>query len=367
MLYKHSMKTFRKHHLLQILSAYNPNSLPADVLLRNYFRENKAIGSKDRRVISEKVYHLIRNRAILDYHLKKPLTWEKRLDLDIDLSKTCLDSSIPPHIRGNLPKALFDRLESAYGLEKALEIAFVLNEQAPTTGRINNAKTTMAEILSRIEGTRPCQTSPYGFYFPHRVNLFALPEFKEGLFEIQDEASQLAADLVDAKPGDHVLDYCAGAGGKTLAFAHKLQGKGRIYINDIRPHVLEEAKKRFKRADIQNASIWRKEKRLMDWVLVDAPCSGTGTLRRNPDLKWRFSGQMIDELVPKQREIFAEALDHTKSHIVYATCSILPEENELQVDYFMKTHELKLVKTFSTLPLSGGMDGFFAAVFTRFS
>ncbi|MCH9629268.1 MAG: Ribosomal RNA small subunit methyltransferase B [Chlamydiia bacterium] len=359
------MKAFRKHHLLQILAKYDETALPADLLLRNYFKINKAIGANDRRVISEKIYHLIRNRAILDYHLKKPLTWEKRLDLNLDLSQVVKDKAIPPHIRANLPKALFEALTKSYGEDKALHIAQILNEQAPTTGRINPAKTTRDKVLKRIEGSTPCPQSPYGFYLPGRVNLFALPEFKEGLFEIQDEASQLIADLVDAKPGDHVLDYCAGAGGKSLAFAHKLEGKGQIYIHDIRERVLLEAKKRFKRAGIQNAQTWNDPKRLMDWVLVDAPCSGTGTLRRNPDLKWKFSNQMVEELVQKQREIFDEALKTTKQYIVYATCSILEEENEAQVAYFLEKHGLTLVHPpFKTLPISGGMDGFFGAIFS---
>ncbi len=123
-----------------------------------------------------------------------------------------------------------------------------------------------------------------------------MPEFKQGLFEVQDEGSQLIANLMDPTPGDQVMDYCAGSGGKTLAFAPKMQHRGQIYLHDIRPWALDEARKRLKRAGIQNAQVvlpedpkLNKLRGKMDWVLVDAPCTGSGTFRRNPDMKWKFS------------------------------------------------------------------------------
>jgi len=193
------------------------------------------------------------------------------------------------------------------------------------------------------------------------------------LFEVQDEGSQLIADLIEATPRDHVLDYCAGSGGKTLAFAPKMQHKGQIYLHDVRLPALMEAKKRLCRAGIQNAQILLPDdnskkkllKKSMDWVLVDVPCSGTGTLRRNPDMKWNFQPDTIEKLIDKQQQIFEEALPflHPQGSIVYATCSILPQENEEQIAYFIKKFKMKIVNApFRSTPLSNGMDGFFGAV-----
>ena len=190
---------------------------------------------------------------------------------------------------------------------------------------------------------------------------------------MQDEASQQVAALVQAKPGDHVLDYCSGSGGKALAFAPAMDGKGQIYLHDIRAHILQEAKRRLKRAGVQNAQVLTTDKlkplkKKCDWVLVDAPCTGTGTLRRNPDMKWRFTGEMLQRLIGEQRTIFEKALSYLKpeGRIVYATCSILKEENSEQIAHFLKTYGLKLEDSpLQTLPEEGGMDGFFGAVLLR--
>lgn len=200
-----------------------------------------------------------------------------------------------------------------------------------------------------------------------------MPEFKKGLFEVQDEGSQLLAALVKAEPGQLVMDYCAGSGGKTLAFAPLMHNKGQIFLHDIRSYALIEARKRLKRAGIQNAQIvlaedekLKKLKKKMDWVLVDAPCSGTGTMRRNPDMKWAFTEDTIPRLVGQQRTIFEKALSylHPQGKIIYATCSLLKEENEEQVTHFLKTYSLKLVAPFfQTKPSKGEMDGFFGAIF----
>jgi 16S rRNA C967 or C1407 C5-methylase (RsmB/RsmF family) len=195
------------------------------------------------------------------------------------------------------------------------------------------------------------------------------------LFEVQDEASQLIADLVAAVPGDHVLDFCAGSGGKSLAIAPRMGCKGQLYLHDVRPAVLREAKKRLYRAGIQNAQILphdashkRSLKEVMDWVLVDAPCTGTGTLRRNPDMKWKFEESTLNRLIDEQRSIFREALNFVKpkGKIVYATCSVLPMENEWQAEFFEQNFGLKrLEPSFSSSPKKGGMDGFFGVVFTK--
>ena len=374
------MKNFRDYHLLRILNAFDLSTLPLDVFLSQFFRAHKAIGSKDRSYICEKIYQMIRWQLLLDHLCKKPVSWEKRLQivLEQDLTPYTTDTTIPPYIRASFPKSLFDKLLKPFGEEKTLQFCLTSNLPAPTTIRINPEKTTRETLLNAWKNkysVEPCHKSSLGITFKKKINFFETAEFKEGLFEIQDEGSQLVAAHVKVKPGDHVLDFCAGAGGKTLAFAYQMQNKGQIYLYDLRAHALLQAKKRLKRAGIQNAqyltSEHLKKKGLigrMDWILLDVPCSGTGTLRRNPDMKWRFTSSMVDNLVEEQRAIFDQTLKYLApgGHIVYATCSVLPEENYQQISYFLEKYNLKLAAIpFFTLPQVDGMDGFFAAVLTR--
>jgi len=370
---------FREHHLFQILELFESQHLPLDVFLSSYFRSHKAIGAKDRKFIAETVYSLIRWRGLLDYLCHSPLTWETRYKkfFSIKMDDWQNDSKIPSHIRASFPKALFQLLSHSYGEEKALELCFISNTQAPVTLRVNTLKITREELIEKWKNTYhffPCKHSAVGLHFNEKINFFSLNEFKAGFFEIQDEGSQLVAELVDVSSGDQVLDFCCGSGGKTLAFAPRMKNSGQIYLHDIRSHVLLEAKKRLKRAGIQNAQILQFNdpkknflQQKMDWVLVDVPCSGSGTWRRNPDMKWRFDMALFERLVPEQRQIVKAAFPflRPKGKIVYATCSLFPQENEEQVKWVQETFPLTLLKTFSCLPEKGGKDGFFAAVFQR--
>ncbi len=370
---------FRHHHLFQILKRYELQKKPLDAFLSQYFRANKSIGAKDRKFIAETVYDLFRWRGLLDHLTQKPLSWEKRFESynQCSLSSFIEDPSIPIHIRMSFPKILFDLLISNYGEEEAKQIALISNATAPTTVRVNSLKTTRDALFEKWKNTFSvslCPISSYGIRFHKKINFFSLPEFKEGLFEIQDEGSQLMAELVDAKPGDQVLDFCAGAGGKTLAFAHKMERQGQIYLHDIRSWILETAKKRMKRASIQNAQLLPHEKEAsflhgkMDWILLDVPCSGTGTLRRNPDMKWKFTKEFLSSLLEEQRSIFEKALPFLKprGRIVYMTCSLLAEENREQIAYFSEKHGFELEKPpISWAPQKGGMDGFFGAVLQK--
>lgn len=329
-----------------------------DLALANYFRKHKAIGSKDRAEIGERVYT----------HVRWQLLPEGKSHDDPELSLWT---------RVSAPQPLWEAFVRSFGEERAFHLLFESNFPAPTCVRINPLKTTREALLSRWDKTysvSPTQRSPYGIIFHKKIAFFSLPEFKEGLFEVQDEASQLIALLVDAKPGDAVLDWCAGSGGKTLAFAPKTAGRGQIYLHDIRKGILYEAKKRLARAGIQNGQLLfdseekkqEKLKKKMDWVLVDAPCTGSGTLRRNPDMKYRFDPAMLERLAGEQRHIFEKALSFLKpaGHIVYATCSVLKEENDEQVAHFLKTYPLQLTQEpFRSFPERGSMDGMFAAVF----
>lgn len=371
---------FRKKHILQILRDSEECTRPADGALGHYFRQHTSIGSKDRKWISETFYGMIRWLGLIDHFSSRPLTPENRLEVFLKLrpSDHKENVSIPPHVRVSFPKNFYSLLVQALGEKKAWEFCLISNEQAPTTIRANLLKTSREALLERWKEhypISPCLQSSAGIVFEQRTNFFSMPEFKEGLFEVQDEASQIAASLIEARPGDHVLDYCSGSGGKTLALAHLLQGKGQIYLHDVRISALEQAKIRLRRAGIQNAQLVASDdpkksslKEKMDWVFVDAPCSGTGTLRRNPDMKWKFCEEDLHRLAALQREIFQSALTFAKpaGTVVYATCSVLPQENENQVRFFEENYGVQLQKApFSSFPSTGGMDGFFAAVFKK--
>jgi 16S rRNA (cytosine967-C5)-methyltransferase len=359
----HFMK-FRQYHLSAVLESLESQKIPLDALLSRYFRFHKALGSKDRLFISETLYHYVRWKNLYQHLKVEPSPLDPLVYLQ--------DESIPLHVRYGMPQDLYDMLINAYGEEKTCDVSLISNVRAPLTIRVNPLKISREDLLAKWAGTykvAPCPQSPYGIHFLEKINFFTQPEFLEGLFEIQDEASQMAAELVKAKPKQHVLDYCAGAGGKTLAFAHRLENTGQIYLHDIRPHPLAEARKRLNRAGVQNVqfTLSPAQKNRMDWVVVDVPCTGTGTFRRNPDLKWKFDASRLENLLLEQREIFQEAFSylHPQGTIVYMTCSILPQENEAQAAYFQKTYGLEVVETFQTLPIANGMDGFFAIAFKK--
>lgn len=345
---------FREHHLHIILEKMRAEKTPIDVLLRHYFRLNKALGSKDRAWISETLYHYIRWKNTYD-KLKIPPTSSLP-----DLSQQPVDLQL------GAPKKLFDLLKAAYGEKKAIEICQINQTRAPVTIRANLLKISRDELLQKLSSqfqVTPTTHSKEGINFATKVNFAALPEFQEGLFEVQDEASQLGAALVHPLPKQQILDFCAGAGGKSLAIAPHMKHSGQLYLHDIRPQALAEAKKRCKRAGIQNVQFnLPSKKNSMDWVVIDAPCSGTGTYRRNPDLKWKFESINLSALEQEQRTIFDEAYQYRKpgATLVYMTCSILPEENEHQVKYFQEKYSLQVIEQFQTLPLLNGMDGFFA-------
>lgn len=358
-MYPH-MKSFRDHHLQTFLDTWNETGGALDASLANYFRTHKALGSKDRAEIAEKVYQQVR--------------W-KLLPEGADSN----DTTLPAHIRVSTPEELYQAFVRTHGEEKAFDLLFESNFPAPTTVRANLIKTTRDELVNKWKGVyeiAPTEISSAGITFLKKILFFSLPEYKEGLFEVQDEGSQMVAEQLDIKPGDHILDWCAGSGGKTLAFAHKTKEKGQIYLHDIRKGILLEARKRLARAGVQNSQILfadeekklAKLKKKMDWVLVDAPCTGTGTLRRNPEMKYRIDEALIKKFVGDQRTIFEKALSFLKpgGKIVWATCSLLEEENQKQVEHFIKTYDLQLVKEpFQSLPARDKMDGLYAAVLER--
>lgn len=367
-------QAFLNRHIQNFFHILETSNQPLDLLLSTYFRAHKNLGSKDRKIIGDLIYGMTRWKTLLDHFAPSD-----RISFyqNIDWEKILCDASIPKAARLGLPEFLYSRFCAHFGLDQTEILGKILNQTAPTTIRVNLLKTTREKLLDAWKdrfSLSPCLHSPSGIRFSKREPLFTLPEFKEGLFEIQDEGSQLISDLVAAVPGNSVLDYCSGSGGKTLGFAPRMQGKGQIYLHDIRKSALFEARRRLKRAGIQNVQYLQDKEMLKkiigkcDWVLIDVPCSGTGTLRRNPDHKWKLNAPMIEQYVQEQRAIAREACQYVKpgGRLVYATCSLLPEENGAQVEYILKNLPLTLEKEpLLLLPQPGGMDGFFSAVFKK--
>ncbi len=372
---------FRQHHFFNILDRFDIRRGPLDLFVHLYFRNNRQLGSKDRAWIAEKIYTYFRWKNLIDWkaaHESSTEQEKRQAIIEILSSEIVPPTNGDPWLRVGFPKGLYEDLQRSHG-EMTDALCLACNTQAPCTLRANSLKTTRDELLLRlanegIEATAD-ESAPCAIHLPRRCNIFAIPSFTEGLFEMQDAGSQLVASLVSMKDGQSLLDYCAGSGGKTLAIAPMLHNTGQIFLHDIRDEALLEAKKRLRRAGIQNAQIITSAennrlaliKGKMDWVLVDAPCTGTGTLRRNPDMKWKYTEEMLQALCIEQRQIFAEALKYLKKGgtIVYATCSLLKEENEDQSRFFEDTYpNLQRGQVFSSIPKQKGMDGFYAASFS---
>ena len=351
--------------------------MPLDMALSDYLKAHHSIGSHDRRFLGDTAYALVRWKGLLDYLLARELSpknlWSDRYALWQRLDFKNLPEDAPLWVRSGASEWLFNEIALSHGQARARELCLALNVPAPLTIRTNTFKTTRENLLALFPEAVACKDAPQGLRFPQRIPLTATPQFKEGFFEIQDEGSQLVADLVQPRPGDQILDYCSGSGGKTLAIAPKMQGRGQIYLHDIRPTILYQAKKRLRRAGIQNAQFLPPDhprlpslKNQLHWVLADVPCSGSGTYRRNPDMKWKMNAASLENLVKEQRDIFQKALEFVRpgGFIVYATCSLFAKENEEQVKYFLDTFPVELQKQLSLLPdHPEGPDGFFAAVF----
>lgn len=371
-------KKFRETHLFAFLNRLEQDTLPLDAALSNYLRAHKSIGAHDRRFLGDTVYSMIRWKSALDALAGPNASWEQRYLIWQSPHFSDRLKTLPSSLQCGASPWLYEECVKAYGEERAFSLLSSLNEPAPLTIRVNLLKISREDLLSSFSRrfrVSPCEQSKAGIRFEEKTPLTALPEFKKGFFEIQDEGSQLLADLVRPLPGEQLLDFCSGSGGKSLAIAPCMQGKGQIYLHDIRPYILIEARRRFRRAGVQNAQFLPPShprlsslKEKIDWVLADVPCSGSGTFRRNPDMKWKCDASLVKRLAETQREIVAQAVQFVKpgGWLVYGTCSLFPEENERQVNFFLNTLPLSLVSPlFHTHPTPKGPDGFFAAVFRK--
>jgi len=346
---------------------------PADEVLSRYFRAHRTLGRQDRAFIAESAFAVLRRKRSLEHaagssephalliaallrvfglsgrSLEEVLRPE---DLAlVSRVRAARSEDLPPAVRADLPDWLWQKLAAEHGEAEALQIAQGMLNGAPLDLRVNIARLDRDAALERLAGdgieASPTPFSPTGIRLADKPAINRHPLFAEGLVEVQDEGSQLLAWLVAPRRGEMIADYCAGAGGKTLALAMLMRGTGRVYAMDVSATRLGALAPRAARAQITSIHSLvlsgdndARVKRLagkIDRVLVDAPCSGFGTLRRNPDLKWRHGPGALGELSQKQSRILASAARLVKpgGRLVYATCSILREENEAVVDAFM--------------------------------
>jgi 16S rRNA (cytosine967-C5)-methyltransferase len=386
---------------------------PADTVVSAYFRANRTLGSRERAALAETTYAILRRRLLyqnLAQSGRGPM--ERRLvllgwageprvrDAAIDVDERAwlaaadlIDrSTLGPKLRHNLPDWVAGPLQQRLG-DGFMPLAESLLQSAPLDLRVNTQLAKRDAVLAELQaqGIEASATpySPWGIRLVGKPALNQWSLFKSGAIEVQDEGSQLLALLVDAKRGEMVADFCAGAGGKTLALGAAMRNTGRLYAFDVAGHRLENLRPRLARSGLSNVypvqiAHERDEriKRLagkLDRVLVDAPCSGLGTLRRNPDMKWRQSPAAVTELVALQQAILTSAARLLKpgGRLVYATCSLLDSENEgvanaFNVPGFNRIDAATLVDPavvengFLRLwPDRHATDGFFAAVWER--
>lgn len=404
---------------------------PADAVANDFFRTRRYIGSGDRRAVSDRVWTVLRGRRRIGWWLgDAPQSarllvaaslllegWSKSgvqqafsggqfaaapLDRTEAAAVTKIEGhtldhpAMPDAVRLEIPDWLLPHLVARFGTSLPAEMA-ALALPAPLDLRVNLLKTDRdaAKAALAAEGweAEPTKLSPWGLRIEGRRPVTSGPAFQSGLVEIQDEGSQLVAALVGAEPGMRVVDWCAGAGGKTLALAGAMANKGQIVACDVSAPRLDGAVRRLRRAGVHNVERhlvepgdkWLKRRAgTFDRVLVDAPCTGTGTWRRNPDARLRLKPTDLAELLPKQASILdtAQTLVRKGGRLVYATCSLLEEENEAQVTSFLLRHAefavVPLVRAWpldqpppnggdflSLTPARHGTDGFFTAMLER--
>ncbi len=383
---------FVLEHATRAASYVLPGDVAADKALSSYFRDHPTLGAYERRFAAETVYSVIRNRRSLGemagsrtprvlvlaalarfsgFNAREFEALVKPGEFDlIKRIKAARPEDLAPAVRLDLPDWLYARLVVDHGEAETEAYALAFKEAAPLDLRVNTIKANREDVLAALQeaGIEGAATvhSPAGIRLSGKPALAKNAQFLAGNIEVQDEGSQLLALLVNPKRTDMVADFCAGAGGKTLALGALMRSGGRLYAFDVSERRLKKFGPRLKRSGLSNVHPVRitsendlKIKRLagkMDRVLVDAPCSGLGTLRRNPELKWRQSETDIAELAVKQAAILAGAARLVKpgGRLVYATCSILRDENEAVVDGFLAVHgDFKLVNATDVLHKAG--------------
>jgi 16S rRNA (cytosine967-C5)-methyltransferase len=393
---------------------------PADAVVSRYFREHRELGHADRAFVAETVFAVLRRGRSLEARCAGQLSNRRRLLAALAVTRGWSQRELAPVLKGNeeewlasakamgeedlapavrcdLPDWLYERLAAQFGTNEVVALARALNQSAPLDLRVNTLKMNREALLEKLAAdgiaATPGPLSPLAVRLRDKPALAKTALFLEGAYEVQDEGSQLLGYLLEPKRGEMVVDFCAGAGGKTLLLGAMMRNTGRLYAYDVSDKRLANLKPRLARSGLSNVHPVRIEherdqkiKRLAgkaDRVLVDAPCSGLGTLRRNPDLKWRQSEESVAELTVKQASILeaASRLVRPGGRLVYATCSLLAAENDEIVAAFLAKHpDFKLLPASAILarhdiaidgdtlrlrPDLHNTDGFFAAALER--
>lgn len=377
------------------------NGYYADRVIERLLKSNRQWGSRDRAFIAESVYEMVRWYRLL-YEVRGQVPeneadwlrlfgiwwiirgeqlpdWEefKSLNAQAILEKYQSVQSIRK-IRESIPDWLDALGERELG-ENWEPTLHALNEPAPLILRVNRLKISVSELIPILkkEGVVATSILEDALLVTERKNLFATQAFKDGLFEVQDYASQQVAPFLEVQPGMRVIDACAGGGGKTLHLAALLQNKGQLISMDVEERKLEELRKRARRAGISivetriidSTKVIKRLAASADRVLLDVPCSGLGVLRRNPDAKWKLTPEFLDKVRQTQQEILQSYSRMVKigGKLVYATCSILPAENQQQVQHFLKEKQgvFELIRDRQIFPQEAGFDGFYMALLER--
>lgn len=381
------------------------NKKQADKVLRNTLKRDKRWGSRDRSFIAETTYDIVRWKRLYAEiaEVNEPYTrpnlfrmfavwatlkgiripdWPQFEDTPTRRIKGRFDElSKIRKFRESVPDWLDELGEKELGKNWDKELA-ALNQQADVILRVNTLKTTVDSLQNELfDLDIPTDTIPgypLALKLQERANVFLTDAFKNGFFEVQDASSQKVAEILDPKPGERIVDACAGAGGKSLHIATLMENKGQVIAMDIYNSKLIELKRRARRNDIFNidprlidsTKVIKKLIEKADKVLIDAPCSGLGVLRRNPDTKWKMQPDFLESIKNTQKEILDSYSRMVKpgGQLVYATCSILPSENEMQVNDFLKREsgkDFKLIREEKILPSKSGFDGFYISLLQK--
>jgi len=383
---------------------FNENK-QADKVLKNTLKRDKRWGARDRGFIAETTYDIVRWKRLYSEiaEVREPFDrpnlfrlftvwatlngiaipeWKQFEDTPTRRIKGKFDelSKIRKY-RESIPDWLDELGQKELGKKWDKEIA-ALNQQADVVLRVNTLKTTVEKLQNELADleieTEVLKGYPDALKLKERGNVFTTDAFKNGLFEVQDASSQKVAEILDAKPGMRVIDACAGAGGKSLHIATMMENKGQLIAMDIYENKLNELKRRARRNDIFNietrvidsTKVIKKLIDKADKVLIDAPCSGLGVLKRNPDAKWKLQPEFMDKIRATQKELLDSYSRMVKpgGQMVYATCSILPSENEMQVKAFLSREEGKdftLLSEEKIMPSKSGFDGFYISLLQK--
>ena len=388
--------------VIKILDGVFNQDLYADKTIEKILKQDKRWGSRDRGFIAETSYEIVRwKRLYIEIaEVKKPFkyqnlwrvfsvwailkgiilpNWKEFEDTPKRRIKGKFDKlSKIRKFRESIPDWIDDLASKEIGEKKWEKEIAELNKMAPVILRTNTLKVTPTELQKILQEEDVLTDHVKGYHdalrLRERSNLFKKDSFQEGLYEIQDASSQLVAPFLNIEPGMKICDVCAGAGGKTLHLSALSQNKGQIIAMDIYKHKLAQLKKRAKRNGafnietklIENTKSIKRLKGKIDRLLIDAPCSGLGVLRRNPDSKWKLQPDFLNKIKNTQLEILKQysTLISSSGKMVYATCSILPSENELQIKKFLDSTEgekFKLEEEKKISPLHSGYDGFYMA------